>query len=301
MTTIITRHYQYPSGRSRGELRRMVAKVFGHWQGQATSNGTTATLIDTRLSRFADDYFVGAQCWIKWKASSAPGYTAYVTGFVGSTGTLTFAPAMGAATASGDAYELFRYVTKDDIEDALNEVCKGGTAYHQLTPNTDGSLAYTISKIGTLHRPSQVLDVLRYALGDDTQTPQSVRGYRIEDNEGVLTLRLPWALNTSDALWLVYEVGELGMMHDDDMTTLSADVVRARAVCWIIDTLLMDQDEQGMAKFGTLARYWQDKRKDAEQALPRPAVATVMNQWATTPTGDEQPWAALGIISRFAE
>jgi hypothetical protein len=278
----------------------MIAKVFGHWEGKATGSGSTTTLPDTRLSRYADDFFIGAQCWVKWKATSAPGYTAYVTDFVSSTGLLTFAPAMGAAVASADAYELFRYVTKDDIEDALNEVCKGGQAYHKLTVNTDQSLAYAISDIGTLHRPSQVLGVLRYALDDNTLLPQPVRGYSLEDNSGVLTLRLPFAPNSNDGIWLVYEVGELGMAHDDDMTTLPADVVRARAVVWLLDTMLVDQDEQGMAKFGTLARYWRDVRKETEQALPRPARTSIAYGWGETVTANDQPFAAQGLVQRYA-
>lgn len=278
----------------------MVAKVFGHWTGAATGSGSTTTLPDTRLSRYADDHFIGVQCWVKWKASSAAGYSAFVTDFVSSTGLLTFTPAMGAAVASGDAYELFRYVTKDDIEDALNEVCKGGQAIHSLTPTTDQSLDYAISDISTLHRPSQVLGVMVRALADTTIMPAPVRNWHIEDNAGVLTLRLPSAPNSTDSVWLVYEVGENGLMHDDDMTTLPADLVRARAVVWLLDTMLVDQDEQGMAKFGTLARYWRDVRKEAEQALPRPARTSIAHSWGVTETDNDQPFTAQGLVQRYA-
>lgn len=294
-----TSHYTYPAGRSRAEFRRMVAKVFGHWSGTATGSGSTTTLPDTRLSRYVDDHFIGVQCWVKWKATSAAGYTAYVTDFVSLTGLLTFTPALGAAVASGDAYELFRYVTKDDIEDALNEVCKGGQAIHTLTPTTDQSLDYDISAIGTLHRPSQILGVMYRSLGDTGTIPVAIRGYTIQENAGVLTLRLPWAPNTSDTVWVVYEIGEQGMVHDDDMTTLPADLVRARAVVWLLDTMLVDQDEQGMAKFGTLARYWRDVRKEAEQALPRPARTSIANSWGVNTTSD-QPFDAQGLVTRYA-
>lgn len=298
-TGILTGAY-WPAGRSRGELRTLIARVFGHHIGTATSDGTTTTLNDTRLSRYADDFFVGAQVWVKWKPTSAAGYTAYVTDFASSTGTLTFTPAMDAATESGDAYEIFRYVTKDDIEIALNEVCKGGLARHDLTVNTDGSLSYSLNAIAGLHRPSQLVQVWRHRLGDETTLPQVMTGWRLENNRGELTLWLPWAPDTSDALWIVYEMGELGFAHDDDKTSMPVDVIKARAVLWLLGEMLIGQDEQGLAKFGQLTRYWRERLMEAEQALPRPRRMVVQHQWSATATASEQPFGALGVVQRYA-
>jgi hypothetical protein len=292
--------YTYPSGRSRSELRTLVAKVFGHWTGSATGNGSTTTLPDTRLSRFADDYFIGTEVWVKWKSASAAGYTSFVTDFVAATGTLTFAPAMGAAVASGDAYEVFRYVTKEEIDDALAEVCKGGTAWKALTPNTDDHLDYSLNNINTLFRPSQVLEVVRLRLADQTLMPARIHGWSLEDNAGLLTLRLPSAPDTTDSLWLVYEIGEQGLQHDDDKTGLPADLVRPRAVLWLLENMLVDQDEQGLAKYGQLARYWRERLKEAESAMARTPGWAVIHQWTEDSSGPDPLWSALGLVERYA-
>lgn len=292
--------YHYPAGRSRAELRTLIARAFGgFWRGKATGNGSTTTLLDSRLTRYANDFWIGAQIWVEYKSASAAGYVSYVTDFVAASGTLTFAPAMSQATATGDDYQLFRYVTKEEIEDALNEVCKGGTAHHQLTPNTDLDLDYSLNDISTLHRPAQVLGVYRQSGADDDAQPVPVHHWTLENNAGLLTLRLPYAPTSDDEVWVVYEIGEGGLVHDDDRTTLPADVVRARAVVWLLENMLINQDEQGLAKYGQLLRYWQEQKQIVEQALPRPARFARTYPWSDPGQATDQPWAAAGLQDKY--
>lgn len=291
--------YHYPAGRSLAELRAIVARAFGYNEGKATANGTTTTLVDTRLSRFSNDFFVGAQVWVKYKSTSATGYTAYVTDFVSATGTLTFAPALEAATATDDAYAIFRFVTKEEIEDALNEVCRGGQAMHTLTLQTDNDLNYSLNDVPSLHRPSQVLSVLRHQMADDNLQPVPMEGWTIEENAGLLTLRLPYAPFSTDAVYVVYEIGEGGLTTDDTRTTLPPNVVRLRAVVYLMENLLTDQDATGMEKWGQLLRYWRERLAEAEAALQRAPRKAVYYHWGELARTVDPLLSAFGIEERF--
>lgn len=76
-------------------------------QGLAPSgNGSTTTIVDTDLTGFGDDYFNG--WYIRITVSGSDQYKVLrVTDFVGSTGTLTFTPAITSTTAS-TTYELHK-------------------------------------------------------------------------------------------------------------------------------------------------------------------------------------------------
>lgn len=291
--------WSYPAGRSRRELRELVARVFGWWRGQATG-GSTTTIVDNRLaSRYADDYWIGAQAWLETKANAPAGYASWVSDFVASTGTLTVGPAFTAAAASGDYYQLFRYRSKDDIDDALNEVCKGGLAHHPLRPNANLHLDYRVDNVAGLLRAEQIMGVMRHDLADHTLMPIEMLGWRIEEDQGVLTLRLPYAPNTTDGLWIVFEIGEGGMVNDDTRTTVPADLIRVRAVVHLMQTMLADQDTQGMEKWGQQLRYWDEQLKREEAAYQRPARRARMYRWQAVSTNLEQPWAAYGLRDRF--
>lgn len=78
--------------------------------GKATG-GTTTTCIDTtRLQgdTLPADLFAG--CWIMFVSGTNIGVLARIDQFAGSSGTITFSPAAGAAVVSGDEYVITRHV-----------------------------------------------------------------------------------------------------------------------------------------------------------------------------------------------
>jgi len=300
-TTTGTRNlWSYPGGRSRRELRELVARVFGWQRGQATG-GSTTTIVDSRLgSRYADDYWIGAHAWLESKANAPAGYASWVSDFAATTGTLTVGPAFGAACANGDYYQLFRYVTKDQIDDALNEVCKGGLAQHALTINTDLTLDYSLNGVADLLRAEQVIGVYRHDLADDMVQPTELAGWRIEEDRGIFTLRLADAPETNDALWIVFEIGEGGLAYDDMRTTVPADLVRARAVVQLMQGIITDQDQQGLEKWGQQLRYWGEQlERITHEHQPRPRRARFY-QWRTRAAAADPLWAAYGLQDRYA-
>ena len=70
---------------------------------QATASGTTTTLVDAGRTE-ASSYFLGYTITIT--AGTDSGQTAVVTGFNGSTGTITFSPPFSSATDSTSVYKL---------------------------------------------------------------------------------------------------------------------------------------------------------------------------------------------------
>ncbi len=68
------------------------------------SLGTLTTLVDANLVGYATDYFVGAT--VNVTAGTNSGYSGTVTAFNGTTGTLTLAPAAGAAFDATSEYRI---------------------------------------------------------------------------------------------------------------------------------------------------------------------------------------------------
>mgnify|MGYP001574705589 CR=1 FL=1 len=84
--------------------RHLAVTLFGAKSRTTSTTGGTATMVDTRLAAFPDDYFIGWSLYFETGANIAADSFA-VTDFVSSTGTVTFAPA-GVSTTSGDRYIL---------------------------------------------------------------------------------------------------------------------------------------------------------------------------------------------------
>lgn len=85
------------------------------WAGTATSSGSTTTIVDnTRFEE--DDYFNS----LPYCEIYIEGSTRRVTDFDSTTGTITFTPALPAATETGDAYEIHSRYKRAEIKDALN-------------------------------------------------------------------------------------------------------------------------------------------------------------------------------------
>lgn len=278
-----------PVGRTRRELREMIARAFGAWKGTAQS-GTTTTIVDSRLAKFADDTWIGAQAWLE-KSKGA----SWVTDFVSSTGTLTVAPNLEEAPNDGDVYWLYTTVSKDDIDSALNEVCYGEQAALELTADTNHALIYGLTDWRLL-RPEQVLRVL--AVYDDYTPPRTLHNWSIEADAGVLRLRLERPVSAQEKIYVVYRVAENGLESDDTRVQSPALLIRARAIVYLLENLLANQDQPGLDKIGTLLRYWVEQRDKLEkdwQPPSREAQTTWVGQRMSEPL-----WSYYGLEDKFA-
>lgn len=258
------------SGLSRGDLREDIARVFGFLKSTASA-GATTTLTDATLTRFPNDYFIGAQVWISEADGAAPeDETSFGTDFVKSTGVLTFAPAMTAAVASGDHYHIYMIVTKDDIDEAIAMASQGADASYVLTVDTT-TLDYDLTYVSGLRDARQVRAVWLRSADDTLVQPTRINGWQIEDNFGQLTLRLPYAPNSNDALWIEYQLDETGMTDDAMRCNLPSRLVKARAMVHLLEILMMGQDASGREKYGQMLRYWNDeKTKEDARWQPKP-------------------------------
>lgn len=291
--------WSYPAGRTRRELRELVARVFGWWSGVATG-GSQTTIVDSRLARFADDYWLGATAWLVYKSNVPQGYEVTVTDFASSTGTLTVTPAFDSSCVAGDEYQLFRYISKRQIDDALNESCRGALARCDLTPNSDYSLAYSLSAFGLL-RPSQIAGVYVVPQGDERLYPLMIEGWRCEEDQGVFTLWLPRAVNVNDDLYILYRLGEGVLIGDDVRITTPSDLVQARAVVFLLQNMLADQDTQGLEKWGQLLRYWTERLQALDKQYGAPTGRTRRPDWRRTDApSSEHLWRAYGLEEWFA-
>lgn len=283
------------TGFTRTQYREAVAQIFGLHTAAATG-GSTTTVVDSKLSRFADDYFNGLQVYIKAAGGAAPaGETAWVTDFVSSTGTLTISPALTAAVESGDTYQIYFRVTKDDIDEVLNTACAGYEVATSLTPK-DNSLDYYITAAPLLLRRGQIIGVWARVNNDVQNRPQQVLGWHLEEAEGQLVLRMPWTMNTSDALWLVYYAAEHTVAETDTMN-LPVALVRARCAVHLLENKLNNSTDRDW--HGTQIRYWAEKLRVEEGKMQRAIKRTRLQNWTGDGGGEafvtDQSW--LGHIA----
>ena len=110
--------YQVPSGTKtlKVHYRKRPTTAKRNFRSKPTSAGTDSTIVDTEiLTEFkapgnrsaTSSFFNGCQVYIVSAEAAAPaGEYSYVTNFAETTGTLTLDPALSAATATADVYEI---------------------------------------------------------------------------------------------------------------------------------------------------------------------------------------------------
>ena len=90
-------------GRTREQLRQAIGYNLGAiYVSDASSNGTTTTLVDNTLIGGTDNYKGN---WVLMTSGTLDGELSRVASFTGTT--LTVSPAFSAATTSADTYEMF--------------------------------------------------------------------------------------------------------------------------------------------------------------------------------------------------
>jgi hypothetical protein len=288
-------------GWTRAEMREEVAQTFGLIESIATATPATslAEIIDTKASRYSDDYFKGWSVYLKTcGAHAAPeGEESTVVGFVASTGTFTVSPAFTAMTASGDTYQLYRYVTKTAIDNALANSAAGGQQKNILTASIS-TLDYDLSGVSGLRDENQIESVWVRRFGQVIRSPFQVQDYQIEDAGGMLTLRLPYRLNPSDQLWVIWTVGENFISADADRINIPFNLIFCRTMVELLGNMLFAQDESGMNKWGLLLREYKDRLTKAERAYQLPAGRVRRHVWEGDESVDNAR-IALGLVRSF--
>jgi hypothetical protein len=261
----------------RYELRKQVARVFGIHEDVATG-GSTTTIVDTKLARFANDSFIGQNAFILYAGAAPPALEySWVTDFVKATGVLTVNPAFTTAVEAGDTYQLYQHVTVEEINDALQQVCLDAEIITKLTP-TSSALDYYVSGAKALFRRQQMIGVWVRPASDHLTMPYEYVDWKFEDAEGHLTIRIKEPLASTDELWLHYYGGDL-TRDDCVISNLPMRLIRARAVVYLVENLMARQNQGGMDRWGTLLRYWEDQRTKEERIYQRVVRKVLKFDW----------------------
>lgn len=263
---------------TRRELREEVARVFRMYEGSITA-GSLNTLTDSALRRFDSDYWVGAQVYIVQTGMGGPWEaTSWVSAYDRQSSTLTLDPPLYAWPDAGTRYQLYRWVTMEDINAALSEAARGTQIATSLVPKSD-SVDYYLDGAPGLSRDSQINGVYVRYHGDVKYPVDRLSTWEIEDAEGQLTLRLPFTLHEDDQLWLTYSADETYLNSDSRAVNLPKQLVIARAVVHLLRRVMIDQDASGQERFGQLLRYYEDVLNREEIRYQRPAGRAQGYDW----------------------
>lgn len=108
---------------TRKQLRQLLARSVGQYFSGTVDSGSTTTIVDTELARWAtDDALIGAWVYITAAGAAAPeGEYRRVSDYTASSKTLTVDPAFTATTQAGDTYDLFLApLSIEDWDDCIN-------------------------------------------------------------------------------------------------------------------------------------------------------------------------------------
>jgi hypothetical protein len=110
------------------------------FSGEATSNGSTTTIIHSGLSIFGDDFFIGAYVTVTEPGHGAEGEQQVVSDFAQATGTLTVSSAFSASVDSSDAFTLTLYFsTREFIVELISSGDAGDATFRW---SHDGGITY---------------------------------------------------------------------------------------------------------------------------------------------------------------
>jgi hypothetical protein len=284
---------------NRKQLRDAVAREFGLVEGPSTG-GSYNTLEDSvRLIRYADDYFIGHELYIESTSTGvAPqGETSFIVDFVKTGGICTVSPLFTAPATDCDYYQIFRWVTKEDIDRALGDACAGVEIATNLTPKTD-SVDYYVSNLPGLSRASQITGVWwRQSSTDMRYLPQPIGGCQFEDAEGQLVLRLPATLTATNLLWITYVGDGQYMQADTQYVNLPLPLIVARAVVTLIEPLMLQADANSAERWGASLRYWIEKLNRLERQRQPSASRSKSYTWVRASTNRAD--VALNLLPNF--
>lgn len=264
----------YPAGRTRRELREMIARSFcgpyGWIRSTVTAASSTFYLIDERLLINDADYWRGACLWLEPKANVPNGYETFIRDYDPVQNRIYVHPSFTIAPEIDDRYQLFKGVSRTQINDAINEVCRGGWGNLVLQPD-ENTVAYSINdSTHVIFRPQQIRAVWRIPGADPKKKPQLMTGWTVRENHGVMTMYFPEPLRAEDTVWVEYEIAEGGLWSDDSRTNIPSEIVRLRALIYLAEMMLTSQDATGLEKWGQLVRYWNERLREAQRKYQLP-------------------------------
>lgn len=118
-------------GITRNNLMKRILRESGLGDYGTATGGSTTTIVDTtklKSSQFSDDEWVDGWARISKDAGGAAAApeaeVSPITAYAPSTGTVTFNPAMTAAVASGDEYELWKFPSPRTVIDIIDQCLK---------------------------------------------------------------------------------------------------------------------------------------------------------------------------------
>lgn len=263
-------------GTSLRELRQAVGDYFGRVRSTATG-GSATTVVDT-VQVYEADFWNGAYVLIDQADGEAPeGAVGRITDYSAG-GTITCTN-LGAAVAAGDIYEVYRRISPTVIDQAINDVAKGELTILDLEPNTTG-YDYTIVADGLVRR-EQVQAVWWRASSSSYDKPMELRQWRIEQDGPSLTLWIDYVLADDALLWIEYLAGPGGLTSPGTRTLLPPSYVRAAAIVRLLENMLMQQDEAGTQRIGTLLRDARDTLQRETVRLGHQPAKAKTTQWKT--------------------
>lgn len=174
-------------GQNRGEIRRLIGQALGIMtNGAATSNGDTASLIDTKYLRGAADEFNGREVLIYETTDGlAPqDETSIVDDFASNDATL--APVLTAATTALDKYEMWNLPWRiSDINAAIDEAIIAATPRALMHRVTDANF--------TIASRREYDWLVPYAFGNDFRYLHQV--------EYVTNIGIGYVIHNCDVVW----------------------------------------------------------------------------------------------------
>ena len=293
-----------PFGSTRRVLREEVGRALGMHEGVADTNAVTTAVVDATLVRFGNDYWIGCECYIQSTqggdtATAPAGQSGWVTDFVSATGVLTVSPAYTVAPTTDATYQLYKWVSTEKINHALQEAARGAEIATSLTVETD-SFDYDLAGAVGLSRRAQVVGVYWRDQADLETMPVRLPFWEVEEAEGRLYLRVPATFTTGDQLWVTYRADEHYLTADTLCINLPQELVVARAVVYLLQRLLSEQDAGGAERIGQLLRYWEDQKKTQEAQHQRPALGVKQHDWgARLRSAENRSDSLLGIESLY--
>lgn len=190
--------------------------------GTASGNGSTTTLVDASL-RGGDDTHNGK--WVLFTSGTNSGSERQATDFVNSTGTLTFAPAASAGTATNDTYKLFdhrfnstliRSAVNDAITAAIGRYYKReeSVALHSAQRIARFDIPSEFDMISRIQYRRQVRGISVHACDvtfDETTDADFTQSVDVEENMGGRSLKLTVALAASAGDYISDSISSLDL------------------------------------------------------------------------------------------
>jgi len=204
------------------ELAKIIVPV---QESVASANGTTVTLIDTLYTR-GDNYFKNGEVWFLSGVNA--GKIALCTGYVKSTGTITFSPAV-TATVAGDRYAAvtgrYKFI---NLVKAINQII--GTLGKVRTENTD---LITVDGQEEYDLPEGVRNLCKVEIAQNDVSPMAyyehLRWDEVPSEFPVLRLASQYLPLGGYTMRLTYNAAPVALVSYDDEIS---DYIPIERVIW---------------------------------------------------------------------